>query len=104
MSFQRTTLELGGNVGQLTIGELPGNLSDSSLTYVPVRLYSPEEGGIPGPSSNPSEVRLQSQKTLDKLIKRFPDIPTVCSHFYLLQSGIPTVILVTGKFNLTPFS
>lgn len=56
ITLQRTAGELGGNVGQLTIGELPGNLSDSSLTYLPVRLYSPDEGGIPGPSSNPSAV------------------------------------------------
>lgn len=49
-------MEIGGNVGQLTIGSLPDGVSESSLTWVPVRLYSSTEGGIAAPSTSRNEV------------------------------------------------
>ncbi|KAF8530168.1 acid protease [Hysterangium stoloniferum] len=55
ITLQRETIEVGGNVGQLTIGQLPEGVSNDSLTWVPVRLYSEAQGGIPGPSNNPTE-------------------------------------------------
>ncbi|KIJ37527.1 hypothetical protein M422DRAFT_231573 [Sphaerobolus stellatus SS14] len=52
ISLQRDTIELGGNIGQLTIGKLPDGISNDSLTWVPVRLYTQEQGGISGPSNS----------------------------------------------------
>ena len=46
-------------MGQLTIGALPDGVSNNSLTWVPVRLYTSAQGGLPGPTSNPNEVYVQ---------------------------------------------
>ncbi|KIJ31217.1 hypothetical protein M422DRAFT_267170 [Sphaerobolus stellatus SS14] len=56
ITLQRDTFDLGGNIGQLTIGKLPEGVSNNSLTWVPVRLYSQEQGGIPSSSNSPNEV------------------------------------------------
>ncbi|KAI1794371.1 acid protease [Ganoderma leucocontextum] len=37
--------------GQLTIGRLPDGVDNSSVTWVPVRLYDTENGGISSPSN-----------------------------------------------------
>ncbi|KAF8530170.1 aspartic peptidase domain-containing protein [Hysterangium stoloniferum] len=55
VTLQRETIEMGGNVGELTIGKLPEGVSNNSLTWVPVRLYTEAQGGISGPSNNPNE-------------------------------------------------
>jgi hypothetical protein len=57
VTLEREDVEVGGNVGQLTIGQLPDGVSNDSLTWVPVRLYTPNEGGLAGSTSNPNEVR-----------------------------------------------
>ncbi|KAF8154491.1 aspartic peptidase domain-containing protein [Crassisporium funariophilum] len=46
----------GGNVGMLSIGELPSGVSNESLTWVPLRYYTYDEGGLPGPPDAPNEV------------------------------------------------
>ncbi|KIL64999.1 hypothetical protein M378DRAFT_77450 [Amanita muscaria Koide BX008] len=56
VTLQRDTIELGGNVGMLSIGELPPNVKNESLTWVPLRAYTPTQGGLPGPSNSPNEV------------------------------------------------
>ncbi|KIJ55013.1 hypothetical protein M422DRAFT_153182, partial [Sphaerobolus stellatus SS14] len=56
ITLQRETVEIGGNIGQLTIGNLPDGVSNNSLTWVPVRRYSQAQGGTPGPSDSPNEV------------------------------------------------
>jgi hypothetical protein len=55
MSLQRNTIDIGGQ-GLLTVGKLPNGIDNSSLTWVPVRLYSPEDGGVRPPSFAPNEV------------------------------------------------
>ncbi|KAF9015426.1 aspartic peptidase domain-containing protein [Cyathus striatus] len=55
ITLQRSTIDIGGT-GSLTIGKLPDNVNNSSLTWVPVRLYSPEEGGLEPPKFAPSEI------------------------------------------------
>jgi hypothetical protein len=42
--------------GTLTIGGLPEGVDNSSLTWVPVRLYTAAEGGVSPPSFAPDEV------------------------------------------------
>lgn len=55
-TLQRDTLDIGGNVGQLSIGELPANITSDSLTWVPLRHYTPQEGGLTPPPESPDEV------------------------------------------------
>ena len=49
ITLQRDTIDISGK-GQLTIGELPSGVDNSSLTWVPVRPYTPENGGLQAPS------------------------------------------------------
>ncbi|OJT03617.1 Aspartic protease [Trametes pubescens] len=55
ITLQRDTIDVSGK-GQLTIGRLPEGVDNSSITWVPVRLYSSDEGGLSPPSFAPSEV------------------------------------------------
>ena len=54
--LQRDTIDVSGNNGALTIGKLPDGIDNSSLTWVPVRLYKPEDGGLNPPAFAPDEV------------------------------------------------
>ncbi|KAH8090996.1 acid protease [Cristinia sonorae] len=56
ISFQRNTIDIGGSEGALTIGRLPAGVDNSSLTWVPVRLYESEDGGQNAPDFAPEEV------------------------------------------------
>lgn len=50
VTLQRDKIELGGNVGMLSIGELPAGISNDSLTWVPIRGYSAAQGGLNSPT------------------------------------------------------
>lgn len=56
ISLQRSTIDISGK-GALTLGTLPDGVTNSSLTWVPVRLYSPAEGGLTPPTFAPNEVQ-----------------------------------------------
>ena len=49
ITLQRDTIDISGK-GQLTIGELPSGIDNSSLTWVPVRPYTPDNGGLQAPT------------------------------------------------------
>ncbi|KAJ8454508.1 hypothetical protein ONZ45_g19278 [Pleurotus djamor] len=55
ITLQRNTIDIGGQ-GLLTVGKLPDGIDNSSLTWVPVRRYSHEEGGLKAPRFAPDEV------------------------------------------------
>ncbi|KAH9852503.1 aspartic peptidase domain-containing protein [Lenzites betulinus] len=55
ITLQRDTIDVSGQ-GQITIGALPDGVDNSSLTWVPVRLYSPSEGGLNPPSFAPNDI------------------------------------------------
>ncbi|KAI0086972.1 aspartic peptidase domain-containing protein [Irpex rosettiformis] len=55
ISLQRNTVDVGGK-GQITIGELPAGIDNSTITWVPVRLYKPTDGGLNPPSFAKNEV------------------------------------------------
>ncbi|PPQ64155.1 hypothetical protein CVT24_008790 [Panaeolus cyanescens] len=55
ITLQRNTIDLSGE-GLLTVGKLPDGIDNTSLTWVPVRLYRPEEGGMVPPTYAPDEV------------------------------------------------
>ena len=57
VSLQRNSIDVGGNLGMLSIGELPAGVNSLDLTWVPLRGYSSDIGGLPAPSDSPSEVR-----------------------------------------------
>lgn len=56
ITLQRDTNDIGGNFGMLSIGELPPGVNSSHLTWSYLRNYTTDLGGIPGPTSSPSEV------------------------------------------------
>jgi hypothetical protein len=56
VTLQRDTVDVGGNLGVLSLGELPGGVQSENFTWVPLRSYSPDEGGLPAPSDSPNEV------------------------------------------------
>ncbi|KAJ7445989.1 aspartic peptidase domain-containing protein [Mycena galericulata] len=52
VTLQRDTLDIGGNAGILSIGELPSGVQNSSVTWVPVRAYP---GALVAPADSPNE-------------------------------------------------
>ncbi|KAI9443354.1 acid protease [Lactarius indigo] len=54
--LQRDAIDVSRNNGALTIGKLPDGIDNSSLTWVPVRLYKSEDGGLSPPTFAPNEV------------------------------------------------
>jgi len=56
ITLQRDTMDVGGNAGMLSIGEMPSGVSEDKLTWVPLRNYTSDEGGLPAPSDSPNEV------------------------------------------------
>lgn len=49
VTLQRDAIDVGGNRGTLSLGELPTDVPESNLTWVPVRAYTVAEGGLPSP-------------------------------------------------------
>ncbi len=60
ISLQRDTIDIDGNQGLLSIGELPAGITMEDLTWVPLRGYTSAEGGLPAPEEFPNEVRLNT--------------------------------------------
>ena len=56
-SLQRETHTLSNNAGTLSLGAFPFGLTEDELTWVPVRRYKANEGGLPPSSDAPGEVR-----------------------------------------------
>ncbi|KAF4621635.1 hypothetical protein D9613_012568 [Agrocybe pediades] len=56
ITLQRDTIDIGGNMGMLSLGELPNGVKDANMTWVPLRLYTEEEGNLPAPPNAPKEV------------------------------------------------
>ena len=54
VTLQRNTIDVSGH-GEITIGQLPDEIEESDITWVPVRLYDPAEGGMAPPSFAPNE-------------------------------------------------
>lgn len=57
VTLQRDSIEIGGNVGALNIGQLPANVLNESLTWIPLRTYTADQGGLRPPPNSPNEVR-----------------------------------------------
>ncbi|KAI0365408.1 acid protease [Pilatotrama ljubarskyi] len=55
ITLQRDTIDVSGQ-GQVTIGTLPEGIDNSSITWVPVRLYRDIDGGLQAPAFAPTEV------------------------------------------------
>ncbi|KAG7090431.1 hypothetical protein E1B28_009550 [Marasmius oreades] len=56
IELQRSTIDISEENGRLTIGELPDGVDPNSITWVPVKLYTPAEGGLKPPSFAPDEI------------------------------------------------
>lgn len=55
ITLQRNQVDVGGE-GTMHIGKLPDGVDESLMTWVPVRLYSVADGGMPPPSFARQEV------------------------------------------------
>ncbi|KAF9012876.1 acid protease [Hymenopellis radicata] len=55
VTLQRNAIDRGGNLGLLSIGELPAPVQSDSLTWAPVRGYTSAEGGISAPPDSQAE-------------------------------------------------
>ncbi|KAJ7689277.1 aspartic peptidase domain-containing protein [Mycena rosella] len=53
ITLQRNTLDVGGNAGVLSLGELPAGVQASALTWAPVRGYP---GALQAPADSPNEM------------------------------------------------
>ncbi|KAI8978756.1 acid protease [Trametes punicea] len=86
ITLQRDTIDVSGQ-GQLTIGALPEGVDNSSITWVPVRLYTAADGGLQPPSFASNETYpLRWEVELDGVFldgKRLPDTKEQAN-------GIPT--------------
>jgi len=51
-------IDVNGFYGAFTIGKLPDGIDNSSLTWVPVRFYKPEDGGLDPPTFAPGESQI----------------------------------------------
>ncbi|KAF9042966.1 aspartic peptidase domain-containing protein [Panaeolus papilionaceus] len=56
VALQRNTIDVGGSLGVLSIGELPDGISSDNMTWVPLRVYSADQNGLPAPPDSPNEV------------------------------------------------
>ncbi|KAF8876948.1 aspartic peptidase domain-containing protein [Infundibulicybe gibba] len=56
IALQRDTIDIGGNAGILSIGELPVGVENEAITWAPVRGYTPIQGGLLPPPDSPKEV------------------------------------------------
>ncbi|VDB88543.1 unnamed protein product [Peniophora sp. CBMAI 1063] len=56
LMLQRNTIDVSGDNGVVSVGRLPEGIDNSSLTWLPVRLYTPEEGGLNPPTFASDEV------------------------------------------------
>ncbi|KDQ50519.1 hypothetical protein JAAARDRAFT_41981 [Jaapia argillacea MUCL 33604] len=56
ISLQRDTVDVGGNTGLLSVGAFPNGVDNSSFTWVPVRRYTPADGGLTPPTFASKEV------------------------------------------------
>jgi len=68
ITLQRDTIQIGGNEGMLSIGQLPPSVHSESLTWVSVRGYPLSQGGLNPPSDAPGEVRSSQEAIVQLLI------------------------------------
>ncbi|KAF8320258.1 acid protease [Clavulina sp. PMI_390] len=83
LTLQRDSVQIGGNAGLLSLGELPPGVSNSSLTWAQVRGYTVQEGGIPPSPAAPNET-----------YSLFWEIPI--DNVYLDGTTLPQSTLSTG--------
>ncbi|KAF8531341.1 aspartic peptidase domain-containing protein [Gautieria morchelliformis] len=93
VTLEREAVEVGGNLGQLTMGALPDAVSNDSLTWVPVRLYTSAQGGLSGTAGNSTEVYpIRWEVPLDDVILNGqslpkPQLPNGVGYTALIDSG-----------------
>jgi len=90
VSLQRDTVDIGGNQGILSVGELPADIATEDLNWVPLRRYTAAEGGLPAPDDFPNEVRFQCASTLglnEHWIRSTLLLGKLLSTTYILMGG-----------------
>jgi hypothetical protein len=100
INLQRDTIDVGGS-RQLIIGKLPDGVNNSSLTWVPVRLYSESDGGLSPPEFAPNQVSLCFKETTSTSCLTIIDSDvSFVSHDHLTRGQELNPNTVDGKFLL----
>ncbi|OCH87952.1 acid protease [Obba rivulosa] len=97
ISLQRDTIDVSGH-GQLTIGQLPAGVDNSSVTWVPVRLYSPADGGLNPPTFAPDETYpLRWEVPIDAVFLDGQELPASTEQPQGVDSSVVSALIDTGN-------
>ncbi|KAH9933149.1 aspartic peptidase domain-containing protein [Epithele typhae] len=97
ITLQRNTIDVSGE-GQITIGQLPDNVTESNITWVPVRLYASSEGGMAAPSFAPNEIYpLRWEIELDAVFLDGKQLPNSAQPGAGQNSSIVSALIDTGN-------
>jgi len=98
ISLQRDTIDVGGQTGALTVGKLPDGVDNSSLTWVPVRLYDPSVGGLKPPTFALNEIYpLRWEVQLDAVFLDGQALPTSAISAQGISNPGVTALIDTGN-------
>ncbi|KAI0720597.1 aspartic peptidase domain-containing protein [Cerioporus squamosus] len=97
VTLQRNTIDVSGK-GEITIGQLPDGIDESNITWVPVRLYDPAEGGMAPPSFAPNEkYPLRWEVPIDAVFLDGQKLPQSTQTGAGLDSSIVSGLIDTGN-------
>ncbi|EMD40177.1 hypothetical protein CERSUDRAFT_104024 [Gelatoporia subvermispora B] len=97
ISLQRDTIDVSGH-GQITIGQLPAGVDNSSVTWVPVRLYTPVDGGLNPPTSAPDEIYpLRWEVPIDAVYLDGQELPASTEQGQGVDSSVVSGLIDTGN-------
>ncbi|TFK93100.1 acid protease [Polyporus arcularius HHB13444] len=97
VTLQRNTIDVSGK-GEITIGQLPDGIDESNITWVPVRLYDPAEGGMAPPSFAPNEkYPLRWEVPIDAVFLDGQKLPQSTQSGAGLDSSIVSGLIDTGN-------
>ncbi|RPD62529.1 acid protease [Lentinus tigrinus ALCF2SS1-7] len=97
VTLQRNTIDVSGQ-GEITIGQLPDEIDESNITWVPVRLYDPAEGGMAAPSFAPNEkYPLRWEVPIDAVFLDGQKLPTSTQSGAGLDTSIISGLIDTGN-------
>ncbi|KAL6303913.1 acid protease [Sparassis latifolia] len=97
ITLQRDTVDVSGH-GAITIGQLPTGVDNSSITWVPVRLYAPRDGGIKPPTFAVHEVYpLRWEAPLDGVFLDGVQLPASAVQPDGVSSSSTSALIDTGN-------
>ncbi|KAI0770023.1 aspartic peptidase domain-containing protein [Fomes fomentarius] len=97
ITLQRNTIDPSGH-GQITIGQLPDDVDEDKITWVPVRLYDSAEGGLDPPTFAANEVYpLRWEVEIDGVFLDGKQLPTSTQPGAGIDSNTISALIDTGN-------